>query len=255
MKVLLILLDGMRPDAIADIPEMQALRARSSYTMKGRTVFPSITLPCHMSLFHSVDPSRHGTTTNDYAPQVRPIEGLCEVLDRKGLRNAFFYSWEPLRDLTRPRSLAYSTYIRARGEAENSVVCYRVAEAARKHLESDRADFIFCYLGWPDEAGHAKGWMSERYMYALQESWKQVAALIEAAGEEYTVIVTADHGGHDRIHGTEMPEDMTVPVFFCGPDFPAGQELEAYHITDLAPTIAKLLGAEASYDWEGTALV
>ena len=79
--------------------------------------------------------------------------------------------------------------------------------------------------------------------------------MIEAAGEEYTVIVTADHGGHDRTHGTEMPEDMTVPVFLCGPDFAPGHELESYHITDLAPTIVKLLGADRPREWEGKELV
>lgn len=59
MKVLLALLDGMRPDSITNVPEAQ-------------TVFPSVTLPCHISLFHSVDPDRHGITTNTYTPQVRP---------------------------------------------------------------------------------------------------------------------------------------------------------------------------------------
>ena len=39
---------------------------------------PSVTLPCHMSLFHSVDPDRHGITTNGYVPQVRPIKGMFD---------------------------------------------------------------------------------------------------------------------------------------------------------------------------------
>ena len=80
MKVLLILADGMRPDALKNIPLAQALLKKSTYSLAADTVMPSVTLPCHMSLFHSVDPSRHGTTTNTYAPQVRPVEGLCEVL-------------------------------------------------------------------------------------------------------------------------------------------------------------------------------
>ena len=39
---------------------------------------------------------------------------------------------------------------------------------------------------------------------------------------DYDVILTADHGGHDRIHGTELPEDMTIPVLMQGPDFAPG---------------------------------
>ena len=77
MRVLLILVDGMRPDSLTDIQKAQGIIKKSLYTMEAQTVMPSVTLPCHMSLFHSVDPSRHGTTTNTYAPQVRPINGLC----------------------------------------------------------------------------------------------------------------------------------------------------------------------------------
>ena len=74
-KVVLILLDGMRPDALDGIPLVEELRKTASYTLDAETVFPSVTLPCHMSLFHSVDPSRHGILSNTYTPQVRPIDG------------------------------------------------------------------------------------------------------------------------------------------------------------------------------------
>ena len=108
MRVLLILVDGMRPDSLTDIQKAQEIIKKSSYTMEAKTVMPSVTLPCHMSLFHSVDPSRHGTTTNTYAPQVRPINGLCEVIKNNNKSSAFFYNWEELRDLTRPDSLSFS---------------------------------------------------------------------------------------------------------------------------------------------------
>lgn len=110
-KVLLILVDGMRPDMLTDIPEAQELMKRSSCCMTAQTVFPSVTLPCHMSLFHSVDPDRHGITDNIYTPQVRPIKGICEVLRQNRKRCAFFYTWEELRDLTRPDSLVLSNFI------------------------------------------------------------------------------------------------------------------------------------------------
>ena len=83
MKVLLILVDGMRPDAIAHIPQVQSFKEKATYTMEAQTVLPSVTLPCHVSLFHSVTPQRHGTTTNVYMPQVRPIQGLFEVLSQQ----------------------------------------------------------------------------------------------------------------------------------------------------------------------------
>ena len=68
MKTVLILVDGMRPDGLQDIPQVQNMQKNASYAMNAQTVYPSVTLPCHMSLFHSVDPERHGTTDNTYTP-------------------------------------------------------------------------------------------------------------------------------------------------------------------------------------------
>ena len=110
MKVLLILVDGMRGDCLENCNSAKEFMKKSSYTLNAQTVMPSATLPCHMSLFHSVDPVRHGTATNIYAPQVRPIKGLCEMISAAGKRNAFFYNWEQLRDLSRPSAQTFSYY-------------------------------------------------------------------------------------------------------------------------------------------------
>ena len=106
-QVILFLVDGMRPDGLqqADTPILDRLIATGSSTMRARTVMPSVTLPCHMSLFHSVGPDRHGITTNTWMPQVRPIPGLTDAIHAAGKRTAAFFNWEELRDLSRPGSL------------------------------------------------------------------------------------------------------------------------------------------------------
>ena len=67
-KVILICIDGMRPDAFLACgnPYAEELRRISAHTLDAVTVMPSLTLPCHMSMFHSVPPMRHGITTNTY---------------------------------------------------------------------------------------------------------------------------------------------------------------------------------------------
>lgn len=252
MKVLLILVDGMRPDSISGVPEAQELIKASACAMDAVTVMPSVTLPCHMSLFHSVGPERHGTTTNTYAPQVRPVNGLCEVLSGAGKSCAFFYNWEQLRDLSRPGSLKYSCF--CGGQLDFAKSNAMVAQSAVRRLQEDPVDFAFVYLGNVDEVGHRYGWMGPEYMDAVADSWKEIAGLT-AALPDYTVIVTADHGGHERSHGTPMPEDMTIPIIIKGPDFAPGSRLENAGITDIAPTVAKLLGAAPDRDWEGRSLV
>lgn len=69
-KVILICIDGMRPDGAlqGNSATVQELMKRGSYAMDAQTVYPSVTLPCHMSMFHSVPPTRHGVTTNTYVP-------------------------------------------------------------------------------------------------------------------------------------------------------------------------------------------
>lgn len=260
MAVVLILVDGMRPDALAGNARVQAFMAQSACTLQARTVMPSVTLPCHMSLFHSVDPDRHGTTTNVYTPQVRPIQGLCEVLRNAGRHCAFFYNWEQLRDLTRPGSLEFSYFFKGRnnpkaGEATWEEANDRVTDAAIGYLTQKETDFSFIYLGYVDEAGHKHGWMTQPYMQALENSWKNIDRIVAALPEDTTVIVTADHGGHDRIHGTKTAEDMTIPVLIRSKHFPAGNLPEGVNIKDLAPTVATLLGVCADDDWEGASLL
>lgn len=254
MKVLLILVDGMRPDSITDIPYAQNIIRRSAYTMEARTVMPSVTLPCHMSLFHSVDPTRHGTTTNVYMPQVRPINGLCEVLAASQKKSAFFYNWEELRDLARPGSLVFSYFCKG-GAVGYDKANNIVTDAAIEYLSSNDTDFAFLYLGCTDEVGHQYGWMGKEYRKAMEDSWKDIDRIINALKDDYTFVITADHGGHDRTHGTDMPEDMTIPLIVMGQDFEAGKQFENADIKDIAPTVAKLLGAAPDRDWEGKSLL
>ena len=60
-KVILISVDGMRPDGFLKCgnPYVETLMKKAYYTLDGKTVMPSVTLPCHMSLFHSTTPQRH----------------------------------------------------------------------------------------------------------------------------------------------------------------------------------------------------
>ena len=73
--------------------------------------------------------------------------------------------------------------------------------------------------------------------------------------KDYTIIFVADHGGHDRTHGTDMPEDMTIPMFYIGPCFEGGKVIENASLKDVAPTVAKLLECDPADEWEGTARV
>ena len=250
-KVILVLVDGMRPDAMMGCgnPFAEKLIKQSTYSLTARTVIPSVTLPCHMSLFHSVNPERHGVTTNTYVPQVRPIEGMFDVFDKFGKKCAFFYTWEELRDLSRPDHLYYSLCINQHRYTDTDP---KITDAAIEYINKEAPDFLFLYLGETDEVGsHSCGWMSEQYMKSVSKALSCVEKLKNSISDEYTIILIADHGGHDRTHGTEMDEDMTIPMCFCGRKFEAGRELTGLSIKDVAVTVAELLGVPAAKEWEG----
>jgi predicted AlkP superfamily pyrophosphatase or phosphodiesterase len=253
-KVLLVLVDGMRPDAVEKCghPFAEKLCETGVYFNAARTVMPSVTLPCHMSLFHSVEPDRHGILTNTYVPQVRPVRGICEVLRAAGKKCALVYNWEEIKDLSRPDSLAFSAYVSGHiygYEEANRQVC----RLARSYIDADAPDFVFVYLGRTDAEGHNHGWMSEEYMNAVNQSFDCIEQLCRNLPDDYLVIVTADHGGHGRGHGSDLDEDMVIPVMLYNSSL-APSIKEGGNIIDLAPTVCRVLGVEPDPEWEGTPL-
>ncbi len=254
-KVILISVDGMRPDGLKACgnPFVKEMEKKCAYTYQARSMVPSVTFPCHYSMAHSVTPARHGILTNTYTPPVRPVVGIFEKVDMMGGTSAMLYGWEPLRDITSPGALQFSTYINAykRESADTALT-----DAALRLIREDQPDFVFLYMVDTDEkGGHDNGWMSEEYLRRISIAIGNVQRVIEAAGDSYCVIVMADHGGHDRSHGSELPEDMTVPLFFYGKDFAQGEIERPLSLLDIAPTIAALMGIPPEREWEGRSLI
>ena len=255
-KVLLILVDGMRPDAIPACrhPALADLCQSAAWTWTASTVAPSVTLPCHASLFLSVDPQRHGITTNTWIPQVRPIPSICDAAAAAGKICGMFYNWEPLRDLNLPGSLDASFFWKM-GQQPAGCCDAAVTERAISYIRSADPDFVFLYLGEVDERGHRHGWMSPEYLESVSLACGCIQKAIASLPPGWNVIITADHGGHGRTHGTTLPEDMTIPLYLSGPGFPAGQLAGNPNIKDIAPTIAALMKFPVPRDWEGSCLL
>ncbi len=253
--VILMMLDGMRPDALtkANAPRLHRFMEEGAYTLTARSVMPSVTLPCHTSIFHSVPPTRHGILENQWHTMSRPVTGLIEAAHAAEKRCGFFHNWEPLRDLNRPEKLQVSFYANTSYELDGDRV---VAEAAVKYIPHFKLDFAFVYFGVIDIAGHVFGWMSDDYIKQIERTDEFVGMVLDAVGPEATVIIHADHGGHDRDHGTEMPEDMTIPWLIGGAGVKKGYMIERpVSLLDTAPTIAHLMGIPQPRDWEGTAVI
>jgi predicted AlkP superfamily pyrophosphatase or phosphodiesterase len=256
-SVLLVMIDGMRPDALmaADAPVMQRLARQGASTLRSRTIMPSVTLPCHTSLFYGVSPQRHGITDNIWHPLARPVPSLFDVVWRAGRSTAMFYNWGELRDMAAPSSLAESYLVsadRTKGDVSDQRTFDRAAAWIRATPDFG---FVFAYYGSVDLEGHASGWMSDAYLRRIADADRAVGKLVDAMPDgQGLTIVTADHGGHEKTHGTDSELDMTVPLIVCGKAARAGADLGQTSILDLAPTIAAHLGIARPPEWEGRVL-
>jgi len=257
-NVVLFVVDALRPDILQQTltPTIDRLIAAGAHTLAARTVMPSVTLPCHASLFLSVPPEQHGVVSNLWSPQADRFPGLIDVVHRAGGRTVSFYNWEPLRDLSRPGSLDVSYFLNncsdATGEGDRTL-----AELAADWFAHNEATLAFVYLGNVDAAGHSYGYPSETYRQAIRNADECIAIVLDALPADCAVLLTSDHGGHNHGHGSDCDEDMTIPLVLRAPGLiPAGLTLaQDVSIMDVAPTAAALLGLEPPAEWVGRPLI
>jgi len=255
MATLLFSIDGLRPEAIylGDMHFTQSLLQTSAYTLNAQTVMPSVTLPCHTSMMRGVDVDRHGITTNTFMPLARPVPSVFDVASAAGLRCGAFFNWGPLRDLFEPESVVVSLFDRSAGPTDSDPL---VAEMALPHLAG--LDFAFVYFGDTDEVGHRDGWLSEGYLETANRADRAVRQVADAFLSHHpdgNIVLLSDHGGHGKTHGTDLPEDMTIPFIAFGPGTVPGELTNPVRIFDTAPTVARLLGIAPSAIWTGRSAV
>jgi predicted AlkP superfamily pyrophosphatase or phosphodiesterase len=104
-------------------------------------------------------------------------------------------------------------------------------------------DLLFVHFPDVDLAGHAEGWMSAAYMAKLTEVDEAIGRLLVALPANTTVILSADHGGKDRDHALDIPENRTVPWIVAGPQVTRRGEIASrVNETDTAATALWVLG-------------
>ncbi len=256
-QVVLFVVDGLRPDALqqAHTPAIDGLVARGAHTWRAQTVVPSISLPCFVSMFYTVPPSRHGVMTNVWRPPDPSLASLIEVVHQAGLGTAAVCTWEELRDLAPPGALDLAYYRRQGGPGRDADG--EIAAVAAQYLAECRPAFIFVCPEGTDKAGHHHGWMSAPYLQAVSQADQAVGLVLgalRAAGHlaDTACLLLADHGGQDHDHSAGVAQDLTLPWIPSGPAIRPGQAIIGeVHITATAPTLLHLLGLPQPAQWSG----
>lgn len=251
--VLIISEDGLRADAVATLHLHwhELLRQRGSSTVHALTIRDASTLPAHASMLSGVEPKYHGLTWNTW----RPHEGYIKVptiftrARDAGLTTAFFTGKPKLRHIVPPGTVGI--YERP------GYYCKKVAEEAASYLTTEKPALAFVHFSDPDELGHSKGWMSAAQKNAISHSDQCLGILYEALErsgliDDTLIIVSADHGGHNRVHSGAKKIDREIPWIACGPgvreDFVITEPLSTM---DTAATALYALGLPIPAEIEG----
>ncbi len=240
--VVLISLDGLRPDAIGpDMRGLHRLYLQGASPHTARTITKSATLPAHASMVSGVDASLHHLDFNAYKPERGSIAvpTIFSLVHQAGLPTAMFVGKGKLRHLlARPTDASFKV---------GGLVCDKQLKDALPYLQTAERGLVFLHFADPDSAGHRFGWMSNEYIEAVRRAdrcLEHVLEVIEQGGrkDRTLVIVTSDHGGHNKGHGTRLDVDQHIPWYAVGAGVKRGRIKRAVHTTDTAATTLAALG-------------
>lgn len=211
------------------MPVFKRMAEEGAHTWEAYTIVPSATLPAHTSMLTGVGIQKHQVTWNDMNPEkgVVQVPTLFSIAKKSGLVTAMVVSKEKFRTLHQPGSL--DAFVLPSDPSSKSV-----AAAFAEMVGKLKPNLCFIHFGEPDVAGHAHGMFSPEKMKAFADSDDALGTVVKAitdAGllDSSVIILTADHGGHDRsaeelagtakagvppqpgTHGSASPEDVTIP--------------------------------------------
>ncbi|MBL8957332.1 MAG: alkaline phosphatase family protein, partial [Myxococcaceae bacterium] len=238
-KVLVVVLDGLRADAVELVPSLRDRREHGAVASLEADL-PTISAAQYTSLLTGATPQTSGRRGNDALTPVK-LDSVPDLVRRAGGRTAVFSDGVDWWWLLFPDAF---------DAREASLQFQPALELARGGY-----DFVVVHLCAFDDAGHALGAAHPSYRVgaALQVEWK-LAALRAAWGDAGPVLVTSDHGHRDSGgHGGGEPEVTGTFALLDGPGV-ANDGRAKGRVIDVAPTLAALMGLPAPSGSEGRTL-
>ena len=253
--VFIVSFDGGKPAVmkISKMPTLTKMKDEGAGTFEARTVFPSITLVSHTSMLIGVGPAKHKTLWNEWIPAngMVPVPTIFSLAKKKDktLTTAMFVGKQKFAHLFLPGSLdAFSM---------PGYGCRTVAHQAADYIQQEKPNLCFIHFADSDGAGHQFGWGTPEQIKAFGDEDDALAVVwnaIKKAGIEKTslVILTADHGGHAKTHGSASDEDMVIPWVVWGAGVRKNYTITAPVTTyDSAATALWALGIPIPAEFDG----
>jgi predicted AlkP superfamily pyrophosphatase or phosphodiesterase len=254
-KVLIIGIDGCRPDALlaAETPAMDKLWKQGAYTFQARTDEISSSGPAWSAMLTGVWHQKHNVTNNDYEnPDLEHYPHFSHRIrqEKPELKTYSVANWGPIHSILQEGDASYTS---------RKISDALVAEEVASILENKDVDVMFVQLDEVDGAGHRHDYTAEskKYLAAIERSDKQVGLMVDALDkrpqieeENWLIILSTDHGGSDFGHGKNIPEHTTVFYIASGPGAKKGEITGEVGVVDVAVTALYYLGIPASEAWD-----
>ena len=265
-KVLVIGIDGVRPDVLAEVPtpNMDRLIAEGFFSSEAQTGLPTVSGPGWSSFLIGVWPEKHQVFSNDFTGHAydehQDFLTRIEAV-RPELRTFAAADWLPLvtTDAGGPvigdspdKKVILDGYELGWAQADSQITDSAIAE-----LSSGDPDALFVYLGNPDETSHADGDIGSGYRAAIADADRQVGRLMDAVrrrstygDEDWLVIISTDHGRRaDGGHGGSSPEERTIFFLVSGASVQHDPAPSPPEIVDVAVTALIHLGIPLDPAW------
>ena len=276
--VFIISIDGGSPAVMrrSPMPVLETLAREGAVTWTAQTIRPSITLPAHTSMLTGVRMEKHGINWNDWVPTnpVVRVPTIFSVAKAAGFSTAMFVAKEKFRHLLQPGTVDEFCFDSATAQTvlksdsgtgkmklESNVSAAAVAANAAAYIASHRPGVCFIHFADPDSVGHKFGWGSPEQVKTFAEvdaALGEIRQAIQQAGiaKHSVIIITADHGGHEKGHTENIPEDMEIPWVVWGQGVKAGYKItERVNTCDTAATAIWLLDLKLASRLDGAAVM
>lgn len=251
--VFIISIDGGKPLVMQNsaMPNLLQMRREGAGTWEAFTVVPSVTLISHTSMLTGVQPDKHLIDWNDWKPEKGLVQTptVFALAKARRLRTALFAGKEKFKHLNVPGTLDDFAVPEYSAKA--------VAEIAAKCIVEKKPNLCFIHFADPDGAGHKYGWgmIEQRKAFAdVDTALGVIRDAIAKAGilRDSVIIISADHGGHDKTHGSTSLEDMHIPWIIWGKGVKRDYEIPRRVSTcDTAATALWLLNVPLPEEMDG----
>ena len=214
-RVIVISIDGLRPDAIeaAKAETLLSLIQKGAWGQHVETIRPSITLPSHTSMLTGLDFGHNPVVWNNYRSGYIPSPTLFSVAAQVKKSSAMLFSKDKFHYLANPACVNWvygppipnkapdredysdasdiPRLIKRDEEWEKSVYKPGVPFAGNLWTSADRLAHAFneaypiakwrvtfIHFREPDENGHFHGWMGPKYIEGVKEVDKAIASML-----------------------------------------------------------------------------